>query len=90
LLHLFAGRIDQRLASVSATHVPQTGQSIDKPIAIGIDQVRTLSLDPDPGVGMAGILMQGMNHVLLVFIDQGAITERGIHIISRYLDGLSG
>jgi hypothetical protein len=67
---------------VSATHVPQTRQSIDKSIAIGIKQVRTLSLDPDPGIGMTGILMQGMNHVLLVFIDQGAITERGVHRVN--------
>jgi hypothetical protein len=30
---------------------------------------------------MSGILMQGVNHVLLVFIDQGAIAERGVHSV---------
>jgi hypothetical protein len=30
---------------------------------------------------MAGILMQRVDHVLLVFIDQGAIAEGGIHSV---------
>jgi hypothetical protein len=28
---------------------------------------------------MAGIVMQRMNHVLLVFVDQGTVAERGVH-----------
>jgi hypothetical protein len=82
LLHLFGGCIDQRLASMTATDIPQTGQPIDETIAIGIDQMRTLALDPDPRIGVARVVMQWVNHVLLIFVDQGAIAERGVHSIN--------
>jgi hypothetical protein len=35
---------------------------------------------------MARIMMQGMNHMLLVFIDQGAIAERGVHSVNSCQD----
>ena len=71
---------------MTAAHVPQAGQPVDKPIAIGIDQVRPLGLDLDPGMCVAGIVVQGMNHVLLIFVDQGAVAKGGIHGIDS-LDG---
>ena len=66
---------------MTATDVPQAGQPVDESISIRIDQMRSFRLHPDAGVGMAGIVMQRVNHVLLVFIDQGAIAERGIHSV---------
>jgi len=57
LLHLARCGVDQRLAAVAATDVPQAGKSVDKAVAVGVDQVRAFGLDPNPGVGVARVLV---------------------------------
>jgi hypothetical protein len=65
---------------VPAADVPETGQTVDIAIAIGIDQMRAFRFHPDLAISMARILMQRVNHVFLVLFDKGAIAEWGVHI----------
>ena len=78
-LHLLARSIDQWLSAMPETDVPQTGQSIDETVTVGVDQVGPLGLYPDLCIRVCRILVQGMNHVFLIFFDQGAVAEGGIH-----------
>ena len=71
--------IGQLPAPVSATDIPQAGQAVDVTVTVGIEQVRTLRPDPDLAAGMGRVVMQRVNHVLLVFLDKIAITQGGIH-----------
>ena len=69
--HLVAGRVGQFLATVTGDDVPEAGETIDVFPAVGVDQCRTGSTDPDMSVLVAGLVVQRVDQVCAVTGQQG-------------------